>query len=137
VSIARGGFCSLLTKAPWSAFRSLLQRFNFLLFGPAEGQWWRQGVPAEIRKTCAQTREDDPDPVDDVFAYTTLIHLAKITVQVWMPGALSIRFPFLPNAAIERNFEYDYCAADTMPQPAFSGTEQRLRTITAQTRLIL
>jgi hypothetical protein len=46
-------------------------------FGPAEGQWWRQGVPAEIRKACLLARDDDPDPVDDVFAYTTLIHLAK------------------------------------------------------------
>ena len=52
-------------------------------FGPAEGQWWRQGVPMEIRKACAQAREDDPDPVDDVFAYTTLIHLAKIIDQHW------------------------------------------------------
>ena len=53
-------------------------------FGSAEGQWWRQGVPTEIRKACAQAREDDPDPVDDVFAYTTLIHLAKIIDQHWM-----------------------------------------------------
>jgi len=52
-------------------------------FGPAEGQWWRQGVPAEIRKACLLTRDDDPDPVDDVFAYTTLIHLAKIIDQHW------------------------------------------------------
>jgi hypothetical protein len=51
-------------------------------FGPAEGQWWRQGVPAEIRKACVQSREDDPDPVH-VFAYTTLIHLAKIIDHHW------------------------------------------------------
>ena len=52
-------------------------------FGPAEAQWWRQGIPAEIRKTCVQLREDDPDPTEDPFAYTTLIHLAKIIDQHW------------------------------------------------------
>jgi hypothetical protein len=52
-------------------------------FGPAEAQWWRQGVPADVRRSCAQAREDDPDPVEDVFAYTTLIHLSKIIDQNW------------------------------------------------------
>ena len=52
-------------------------------FGREEGQWWRQGVPTEIRKACAQAREEDPDPVEDVFAYTTLIHPAKIIDQNW------------------------------------------------------
>jgi len=52
-------------------------------FGPEEKRWWRQGVPSEIRKACVQAREEDPDPVDDPFAYTTLIHLAKIIEQNW------------------------------------------------------
>jgi len=52
-------------------------------FGPEEKQWWRQGVPPEIRKACVQAREEDPDPVDDPFAYTTLIHLAKIIEHNW------------------------------------------------------
>jgi hypothetical protein len=54
-------------------------------------RWWRSGVPADIRKTCAQIREDDPDPVDDVFAYTTLLDLAKIVDKNWRLFAQ--RFP--------------------------------------------
>jgi hypothetical protein len=60
-------------------------------FGPAESAWWRQGVPVEIRKACAQAREDDTDPVEDVFAYTTLIHLAKIIDHHWK--LFSVRLP--------------------------------------------
>jgi hypothetical protein len=52
-------------------------------FGPDESGWWRQGVPTEIRKACVQAREEDPDPVEDPFSYTTLIHLAKIIDQNW------------------------------------------------------
>lgn len=52
-------------------------------FGREEGQWWRQGVPTEIRKACVQAREEDPEPVEDVFVYTTLIHLARIIDQNW------------------------------------------------------
>jgi hypothetical protein len=52
-------------------------------FGPAEVQWFRLGIPSEIRKYCVTAREDDPDPVDDAFAYTTLIQLAKIIEHNW------------------------------------------------------
>jgi hypothetical protein len=52
-------------------------------FGEGELEWWRKGVSAEIRKRCVQTREDDPDPVADDFAYTTLIDLSKIIDQNW------------------------------------------------------
>ena len=40
-------------------------------FGSGEREWWRQGVPAEIRKSCVQMPEEDPDPVEDVFATVT------------------------------------------------------------------
>jgi len=60
-------------------------------FGPEEGQWWRKGVPVEIRKACVQARQEDPDPVDEDFAYTTLIHLAKIIDQHWR--VFSARLP--------------------------------------------
>jgi hypothetical protein len=45
----------------------------------------------EIRKVCVQAREEDPEPVDEDFAYTTLIHLAKIIDQHWM--LFSARLP--------------------------------------------
>lgn len=52
-------------------------------FGPGEMEWWREGVPVDVRKACVQIREDDPEPSDDDFAYTTLIQLAKIIERNW------------------------------------------------------
>lgn len=52
-------------------------------FGPEENEWWRKGVSGDIRKACAQIREDDCEPADDNFAYTTLIQLAKIIDRNW------------------------------------------------------
>ena len=47
--------------------------------GNARDKWWRQGVPLEVRKDCAVAHEQDPDPVDDPYCYTTFIHLKMIT----------------------------------------------------------
>lgn len=52
-------------------------------FGPNEEQWWRLGVPATVRKSCVQAREDDPNPVADPFCYTTFIHLSEIINSNW------------------------------------------------------
>jgi len=65
------------------ALHTLVRTLLVKEFGPAETQWWRQGVPLPIRRDCVQTREEDPDPVDDDFAYTTLIHLAEIIERHW------------------------------------------------------
>lgn len=52
-------------------------------FGNDESGWWRQGVPASVRRACVQSREDDPDPVPDPFCYTTFIHLSDIIDARW------------------------------------------------------
>lgn len=52
-------------------------------FGVNESEWWRQGVPLSVRKSCVQAREEDPDPVESAFAYTTLIHLSEIIDKNW------------------------------------------------------
>ena len=52
-------------------------------FGSDETGWWRQGVPVCVRKSCVQVREDDPDPVQDIFAYTTFINLPEIIDKNW------------------------------------------------------
>lgn len=52
-------------------------------FGEAEADWWRSGVPLAVRKACVQAREEDPEPVDSPFAYTTFIHLSEIIEKNW------------------------------------------------------
>jgi len=47
-------------------------------FGPEERGWWFQGIPVEIRKKCASSREVDDEPTDDRFSYTNFIHLSSI-----------------------------------------------------------
>lgn len=48
-----------------------------------ENCWWRNGVPVNVRKECVVRREEDDDPIDDEFAYTTLIHLKVIIDKNW------------------------------------------------------
>ena len=60
-------------------------------FGSDEAGWWRKGVPVSVRKNCVQSREEDPDPIDDVFAYTTFINLSEIVDKTW-----SLFAPLLP-----------------------------------------
>lgn len=45
--------------------------------------WWRDGVPLSIRKDCVSRREEDENPVDDDFAYTTFINLKTIMESNW------------------------------------------------------
>jgi predicted transcriptional regulator len=45
--------------------------------------WWREGVPESIRKACAVTREEDSEPANDPFVYTTVIHLKDIIDKNW------------------------------------------------------
>lgn len=51
------------------------------VYGPAE--WWRQGIPEQIRVECVAAREKDPEPADDPFCYTNLIHLKDILEKRW------------------------------------------------------
>jgi len=57
-------------------------------------QWWREGVPLNVREDCAITNERDAEPASDLFCYTTLIHLLQIFDKNWaslspaLPGKL-------------------------------------------------
>ena len=44
--------------------------------------WWYEGVPVEIRKKCAATREADSQHLEP-YAYTTLINLKEIMDANW------------------------------------------------------
>lgn len=52
-------------------------------YGELESDWWRSGVPLAVRKACVQAREEDDEPVESPFAYTTFIHLSEIIDKNW------------------------------------------------------
>lgn len=48
-----------------------------------EEQWWRTGVPDNIRAECAALLEKDPDPAGEAYCYTHLINLREILDKRW------------------------------------------------------
>jgi hypothetical protein len=59
-----------------------------------EEQWWRGGVPDTIRAECAALLEKDPEPAEEPYRYTHVIHLREMLDKRWpilskyMPKAL-------------------------------------------------
>ncbi|MBA3913442.1 MAG: hypothetical protein H0X25_06235 [Acidobacteriales bacterium] len=59
-----------------------------------EEQWWRSGVPDNIRAECAALLEKDPEPAAEPYCYTHVISLREILDKRWavlnkyMPGHL-------------------------------------------------
>jgi len=58
-----------------------LKAVFILEFG--EEEWWRNGVPDNIRAECAALREKDPDPALEPYNYTHLIALREILDRKW------------------------------------------------------
>jgi hypothetical protein len=52
-------------------------------FGPDENGWWRKGIPSSIRVKCVSRREEDDDPCEEPYAYTTLIDLGGVISKNW------------------------------------------------------
>ena len=48
-----------------------------------EEEWWRSGVPDNIRAECAALREKDPEPAPEPYNYTHLIGLREILDRKW------------------------------------------------------
>ncbi len=48
-----------------------------------EEQWWRSGVPDNIRAECAALLEKDPEPAEEPYSYTHLINLREILDKRW------------------------------------------------------
>src|SRR5581483_7588130 len=46
-------------------------------------QWWRSGVPDNIRAECAALLEKDPEPADEPYCYTHVISLREILDKRW------------------------------------------------------
>lgn len=56
-----------------------IKRTLIELFGSSEDGWWRQGIPKDIRSSCAAMRENDSSGVSyDPFTYTNFMDLKKI-----------------------------------------------------------
>lgn len=66
-------------------------------FGDTESAWWRNGVPLAVRKACVQAREEDAEPVDNAFAYTTFIHLSEVIEKNWKLFSLNLPKSFVTN----------------------------------------
>lgn len=66
-------------------------------FGDSELAWWRNGVPLPVRKACVQAREEDAEPVDNPFAYTTFIHLSEIIEKNWKLFSVNLPKSFVAN----------------------------------------
>ncbi len=56
-----------------------------------EEEWWRGGVPDNIRAECAALREKDPEPAEEPYCYTHLIALREILDRKW--GVLCKHLP--------------------------------------------
>lgn len=53
-------------------------------YGEEEADWWRRGVPENVRQDCVKLRESDSEfSGDPPYAYTTLIHLKSIIDKEW------------------------------------------------------
>jgi len=48
-----------------------------------EENWWRGGVPDDIRAECAALSEKDPEPAGEPYCYTHLISLREILNKRW------------------------------------------------------
>lgn len=48
-----------------------------------EDQWWRKGVPKQIRVECAISLEEDNEPANEAYSYTTFIGLGRILEKQW------------------------------------------------------
>ncbi len=59
-----------------AAIRKVLQR----AYGE---QWLQKGVPQKVRDGCERNRRKDPEPLEDLFRYTTLKHLKDILEAEW------------------------------------------------------
>lgn len=79
-------------KSPLAEMYELITRIELTLhsyiktilvnaFGDVD--WWRRGIPENIRAECAAAREKDPEPASHPFCYTTFIHLKEILKIRW------------------------------------------------------
>jgi hypothetical protein len=48
-----------------------------------EENWWREGVPLNVREDCALINERDPEPAKELFCYTTVMNLFVIFDKQW------------------------------------------------------
>jgi hypothetical protein len=50
-------------------------------YGPDD--WWRKGIPENIRAECAASLEKDHEPSNEPYCYTNFIHLKEILDKQW------------------------------------------------------
>ena len=56
---------------------------NTLISEHGSEDWWRKGVPTNIRVPCATSLETDPEPAAEPYCYTNFIQLGEIMRRQW------------------------------------------------------
>ena len=56
---------------------------NILVSEYGPNDWWRKGIPKNIRAECAASLEKDPEPAGEPYCYTDFIHLKEILDKQW------------------------------------------------------
>jgi hypothetical protein len=51
--------------------------------GPAYDDWWRKGMPQNVRVECVSRREQDSERPADPYSYTTFVNLVEIMEKKW------------------------------------------------------
>lgn len=69
---------------------SLHRGIKLVLTGEYGEHWWRKGIPPPIRKELAAKREEDPEPANEPYSYTTFIHLNDILNSQWQVFSRSL-----------------------------------------------
>src|SRR5581483_1130627 len=65
-----------------------------------EENWWRSGVPDNIRAECAALLEKDPEPAEEPYCYTHVISLREILDKRW-----SVLSKYMPDHLLNKKKE--------------------------------
>jgi len=87
---------------------------RILVSAYAQGDWWREGVPENVRVKCQKRRETDPgEPADHPYSYTDLLDLKDILVskQNWS----SVFCPCLPAQVTSNKRELEKRLSELSP----------------------
>jgi hypothetical protein len=91
----------LIARDPRSDLYRLICEVELLLHRfvrqTLEAEWWQKGVPEATRKSCQIKREEDSNPLDDPYHYTTIIDLKSIIDKNWLIFAAALPKPLASN----------------------------------------
>ena len=91
-------------------------------FGSREEQWWRKGIPLNIRQRCQFRREEDDQPSDSGFAYTNLIDLSVIITKNWTLFQSDLHVDYRSN---KKRLQHDFVELNEIRKAVMHPVKQR------------